>query len=81
MSDLGTLEENVEHFFAEGCLSGGAHGHVLPRALQARPRRKRGSSRPQRAHRETMAPAALCLSQYPSLWQPGCLARMTLGGM
>ena len=49
MSDLGTLEENVEHFFAEGCLSGGAHGHVLPRALQARPRRKRGSSRPQRA--------------------------------
>ena len=38
MSDLGTLEENVEHFFAQGCLSGGAYGHVLPRALQVRPR-------------------------------------------
>ena len=34
---LGSLEENVDDFFAEMSISGGAHGHVLHPSLQVRP--------------------------------------------
>ena len=34
---LGSLEENVDAFFSEMSISGGAHGHVLHPSLQVRP--------------------------------------------